>query len=232
MTQREADVRDGAAASLDRRLISREREPQALHVPGPYERFAKPVIDVVGGLVLILLAAPLMALIAVAILVTDGRPAIFKQERVGRNSKIFTMYKFRTMHPDRRVAQPPYAPPDRRRCHKTPDDPRLTRLGHFLRKWSLDELPQLWNVVLRDMSLVGPRPELLMIVERYEPWQHLRHQVKPGITGVWQVSERGDGLMHENIQVDLLYLERVSLLTDLRILLRTIPAALGNRTGY
>ncbi len=209
-----------------------EKEQLTPHLPGLYERFAKPVIDVVGASLLTLLVAPLMALIAIAIVVTNGRPAIFGQARVGRDGKVFTMYKFRTMRPDRRNSQGSFARPDRRRNHKTPDDPRLTWLGRILRKWSLDELPQLWNVVLGDMSLVGPRPEMPMIVERYEPWQHQRHQVKPGVTGLWQVSKRGEGAMHENTDVDLLYLERISLWTDLSILLRTIPAALGYRTGY
>jgi len=209
-----------------------ESEKLTPHVPSRYERFAKPVIDKVGGLLLTLVTAPPMALIAIAIVVTDRHSPMYRQARVGRDGKIFTMYKFRTMRPDRRNSQGSAFGPDRRRNHKTPDDPRLTRLGRILRKWSLDELPQLWNVVLGDMSLVGPRPEMPMIVERYEPWQHQRHQVKPGVTGLWQVAKRGEGAMHEHTDVDLLYLERISLWTDLGILMRTIPAALGYRTGY
>jgi len=103
------------------------------------------------------------------------------------------IYKFRTMRPDRRQAVLPYSGPDRRVCHETDNDPRHTPLGRFLRKYSLDELPQLWNVLVGDMSLVGPRPELVEVVERYESWQRERHRVKPGLTGLWQVTCRGEG---------------------------------------
>ncbi len=107
---------------------------------------------------------------------------------------------------DRRQQQEP-VDQDRRQTHKTTDDPRHTRVGRFLRKWSLDELPQFWNVVCGDMSLVGPRPELVEIVARYEPWQHQRHTVKPGLTGLWQVSSRGTGMMHLHTDIDLDYIE-------------------------
>jgi lipopolysaccharide/colanic/teichoic acid biosynthesis glycosyltransferase len=100
-----------------------------------------------------------------------------------------------------------------------------------LRRYSLDELPQLWNVVRGELSLVGPRPELVAIVNRYEPWQHARHAVKPGMTGLWQVTERGNGFMHEHTDVDLRYLKVVSLWTDLKIMLLTIPVVLGLRRG-
>jgi lipopolysaccharide/colanic/teichoic acid biosynthesis glycosyltransferase len=135
------------------------------------------------------------------------------------------------MNHDRRNGSQPYVP-DRRKTHKHEQDPRLTALGRFLRKWSLDELPQLWNVVRGDMSLIGPRPELVSIVERYDTWQHARHRVKPGLTGLWQVTARGDGLMHEHTHIDLAYAARVSLRGDFKILLLTIPALLGRRTGY
>jgi lipopolysaccharide/colanic/teichoic acid biosynthesis glycosyltransferase len=98
-------------------------------------------------------------------------------------------------------------------------------VGRILRRFSLDELPQLWNVLRGDMSLVGPRPELPVVVDRYHQWQHLRHLVKPGITGLWQVSERGDVEMHECVETDIEYVRRLSLFTDLSIIARTIPAA-------
>ena len=115
------------------------------------------------------------------------------------------------------------------RTTRATDDPRHTRVGRFLRKWSLDELPQFWNVVRGDMSLVGPRPELVEIVARYEPWQHQRHVVKPGLTGLWQVSSRGTGMMHLHTDIDLEYIETMGPITDLKILLRTIPATLRRR---
>jgi lipopolysaccharide/colanic/teichoic acid biosynthesis glycosyltransferase len=203
------------------------------YTPGWYERFLKPALDIVGGLVLALLAMPLMLLITVIIWITMGRPALLTQRRIGQGGRTFTLFKFRTMLPDRREQQRPFPGPDRRRLHKSPNDPRLTPVGRFLRKWSLDELPQFWNVVLGDMSLVGPRPELAEIVERhYQPWQHLRHVVKPGVTGLWQVSARSNGMMHDNTHIDLVYLDQASLLTDVKILVLTVPAALGLRRGY
>jgi len=201
---------------------------------GRYERLVKPLLDgMVGGL-LLLLAVPLLAIIALTISLSMGRPVLIRQRRVGREGRVFRMFKFRTMDPDRRCEQQAFEEADRRRTHKSPDDPRLTPLGRFLRQWSLDELPQLWHVALGHMSLVGPRPELETIVQLYEPWQHQRHLVKPGLTGIWQVSARGNGngLMHEHTELDLLYLEQISLLTDLKILVLTVPATLGRERGY
>jgi lipopolysaccharide/colanic/teichoic acid biosynthesis glycosyltransferase len=130
------------------------------------------------------------------------------------------------MHEDRRQRSPEnHDGPDRRVTHKTTEDPRHTPLGRVLRRFSLDELPQLWNVLRGEMSVVGPRPELPLVVDRYHQWQHLRHLVKPGITGLWQVSERGDLAMHECVETDIEYVRRVSLLTDITIIARTIPAA-------
>ncbi len=189
------------------------------------------MIDRLLGALLLAAAAPVIGLIAVVIRVAMGPPVIFRQDRVGAGGEVFTIYKLRTMGPDRRLRVVPVEV-DRRVTHKSPHDPRLTRLGRFLRTWSLDELPQLWNVVRGEMSLVGPRPELVEIVSRYEPWQHRRHDVRPGFTGLWQVSARGETAMHEATDVDLEYVDSVSLGTDVRILLKTIPAALGRRKGF
>ena len=196
-----------------------------------YARFVKPVIDRVAGIILSIATLPVLMIMVPIIWVRMGFPAIFVQERVGRGGKTFRIYKLRSMQPDRRVHAGTHEP-ERRVNHKSPADPRLTRLGKFLRKWSVDELPQFWNVALGHMSLVGPRPEILPIVDGYEPWQHERHLVKPGISGLWQVSARGDKPMHERTDVDIAYVERMSFMTDLRILVRTIPAALGHRRGF
>lgn len=201
------------------------------HVPSPYERIVKPVIDRTAGFLLMILFAPVLAAVALCVLVALGRPVLYRQERVGLHGQTFDVLKFRTMKPDRRQRQQPFEGPDRRRTHKTAQDPRHTRLGRVLRRYSLDELPQLWNVVRGELSLVGPRPELVAIVDRYEPWQHARHVVKPGVTGLWQVTARGNGFMHEHTEVDLNYVRSVSLLTDLKILLVTIPVVVGLRRG-
>lgn len=194
-----------------------------------YARFGKRLIDLLGALVLLLIVAPVILFVALAVRAKLGSPVIFRQRRVGRDGKVFTLYKFRSMAPDRRVRGDGYVGIDRRRTHKSANDPRLGPFGAALRKWSLDELPQLVNVILGQMSLVGPRPELVELVDRYEPWQHLRHQVRPGLTGLWQVEERASGPMHEHTDTDLVYVKRISLLTDLGLLVRTLPALLSRR---
>jgi lipopolysaccharide/colanic/teichoic acid biosynthesis glycosyltransferase len=201
----------------------------SIRVPrGPYVRIVKPLFDRVVGFCIFLALLPLTAVVALAVRISLGSPVIFRQPRVGRNDERFDVYKFRTMGHDRRQAQQPVEQ-DRRQIHKSTDDPRHTRVGRTLRKWSLDELPQFWNVVRGDMSLVGPRPELVEIVARYEPWQHQRHAVKPGLTGLWQVSSRGSGMMHLHTDIDLEYIETMGFATDLKILFRTIPATLARR---
>jgi lipopolysaccharide/colanic/teichoic acid biosynthesis glycosyltransferase len=196
-----------------------------------YRRVFKPVIDAVGAAVLLILILPLMAAVAIGVRIALGPGLIYRQERVGRGGRPFVIYKFRTMRPDRRQAAVPYGGPDRRVCHKADNDPRHTPFGRLLRKYSLDELPQLWNVLVGDMSLVGPRPELVEVVEHYEPWQRERHRVKPGLTGLWQVTCRGEGLAHEHVEIDLEYISDLSLLTDLRILALTIPVVLFGSGG-
>ncbi len=197
---------------------------------GPYQRLVKPVLDIVGTAVLLVLFLPVLLAVGLAVRVMLGKHVIYRQERMGRHGTPFVMYKFRTMHPDRRQAQVPFEGADRRVCHKRDDDPRHTPFGRFLRRSSLDELPQLWNVLKGNMSLVGPRPELPHVVAAYQAWQHQRHLVKPGLTGFWQVSDRAGGLAYEGVDLDIQYLQQLSLWTDLRVLLRTVPVTL-RRTG-
>lgn len=213
-----------------------EEKPQLRAVPearrvGAYERFAKPVTDRAAGVVLSIVTLPLLMVVVPLIWATMGFPAIFKQRRVGRFGEEFTVYKLRTMRHDRRVIEANFTGPDRRVNHKSQEDPRHTPLGRFLRKWSVDEIPQLWNVALGHMSLIGPRPELPRLVANYEPWQHMRHDTKPGMTGLWQVSARGDIPMHEATDLDIDYVRNLSFGVDLKILILTLPAMLGMRKG-
>lgn len=197
-----------------------------------YERFIKPVFDKVFAIVLLVLLAPLLAVIALLTALTLGSPILLRQKRVGRDDVVFDLHKFRTMEPDRRAQfTGTFDGDDRRRTHKHPNDPRLTRIGRTLRKWSLDELPQFWDVLTGKLSLVGPRPELVGIVARYEPWQHARHAVKPGLTGLWQVTVRGEGEMFEHTDIDIEYARQVTLRGDMKILFLTIPAVLSHK-GY
>lgn len=142
------------------------------------------------------------------------------------------MWKFRTMTQSPSDQLVFFIDEDGRRQHKIKDDPRITRLGRILRKTSLDELPQLLNVITGDMSLVGPRPELPQIVANYEPWQHDRHLVRPGITGWWQVSGRSDLPMHENTELDIFYVENISLKLDFKIVKKTVVGVIRGIGAY
>jgi lipopolysaccharide/colanic/teichoic acid biosynthesis glycosyltransferase len=198
-----------------------------------YERAFKPAFDRLVALTLIVVLSPLMAVVAILVKFSLGSPILLRQRRVGKGGRVLELHKFRTMHADRRqeAIGTVHGDDDRRRTHKHPNDPRLTFVGRTLRKWSLDELPQLFDVLSGELSLVGPRPELVRIVGNYEPWQHARHEVKPGLTGLWQVTARGDGEMHEHTEIDIEYIQKVTFRNDMRIMLLTLPAILAHK-GY
>ena len=196
----------------------------------PYITIAKPAFDRVAAALGLAVAAIPMAAVGAVVVATMGRPIFFRQRRIGRDGVPFEVLKFRTMKHDRR-GEPLDVIHDRRRTHKSHRDPRHTGVGRFLRRYSLDELPQLINVLRGEMSIIGPRPELESVVATYRPGLDQRHQVKPGLTGLWQISARGNGPMHENGKWDLDYVERVSLRTDVGILLKTPAAMLGDNAG-
>jgi lipopolysaccharide/colanic/teichoic acid biosynthesis glycosyltransferase len=175
-----------------------------------------------------------MLLVAVAIKLDSSGPALFVQERIGENGQPFMMYKFRSMvvNADRMPGLPVLNDQDGVVVHKIPNDPRVTRIGRFIRRTSLDELPQLFNVLRGEMSLVGPRPELPWLVENYEIWQRRRFAVPPGITGWWQVNGRSDRLMHMHTEDDLYYIQNYSPLLDLQILWRTIGVVVRGRGAF
>jgi lipopolysaccharide/colanic/teichoic acid biosynthesis glycosyltransferase len=173
---------------------------------------AKRILDVSGASLLLLLLAPLLCLIAVLVWLDTPGPIFFVQKRVGRNGQLFDMYKFRSMH----VAAPRYDLSPTKSC-----DPRMTAMGRILRRHSLDELPQLINVLVGNMSLVGPRPEMPFIVRSYDARQRQRLQVLPGITGLWQLSPARGLPIHENIHYDLAYIQNRSFFRDLAILIQT-----------
>jgi lipopolysaccharide/colanic/teichoic acid biosynthesis glycosyltransferase len=175
---------------------------------------------------------PLILLIAALVKLDSPGPPIFKQKRVGYQGRPFTLYKFRTMVVGAEGQQPEIAdfrthkfeklkPPSR--------DPRVTTMGWLLRRLSLDELPQLLNVLRGEMSLVGPRPEMLKVVDKFPPAYHLRHETKPGLTGLAQVNGQADITYHEKVMYDLEYVKRQSSSLDLAILLRTIRVVLGGK---
>jgi exopolysaccharide biosynthesis polyprenyl glycosylphosphotransferase len=183
---------------------------------------AKRLFDVAVSAALLVLLAPALAAIAALIKRDSPGPVIFRQRRLGENGRPFEMLKFRTMVADAEA----------RGGEKRRDDERVTRLGRFLRRFSLDELPQLVNVLVGEMSLVGPRPEQLKIAESYAPWQRQRLAVPPGMTGWWQVNGRSDLPLHLNTHLDLYYIQNYSLWLDLVILWRTIGAVLKRQGAF
>lgn len=200
------------------------------------DRALKRAFDLITGGLVLLLSAPLMGLIAIAIKVDSPGPVFFRQERVGEDGKLFQMLKFRTMvlgaedAEQTMVQETDSGPPV---FDKRPDDPRITRVGRFLRRWSLDELPQLINVLKGEMSLVGPRPELPWLVEEYEPWQRKRFAVPQGMAGWWQVNGRSDRDDYTlRVEDDLYYIRNWSLWLDLRILWMTMGAVIRGKGAY
>jgi exopolysaccharide biosynthesis polyprenyl glycosylphosphotransferase len=192
------------------------------------ERAIKRILDVAGAAICLIVLSPLIVGTALAIRIRDGSPVLFRQTRIGRHGRAFTIYKFRTMVCDAEERLPELA--DRNEVHgpafKIRDDPRVTRLGRFLRRGSVDELPQLFNVLVGDMSLVGPRPALPREVEVYDIWHRRRLSVRPGMTGLWQIEARTNEQFDERAELDLRYIDQWSLWKDLGILVRTLPAVL------
>lgn len=182
----------------------------------------------------LVLLAPAFLVISLVVRTTSSGAAFFRQERVGLHGKPFRMLKFRTMVVDaeERLSSLLDASEGNDVLFKMRNDPRITSVGRFLRRYSIDELPQLWNVLKGDMSLVGPRPPLANEVAAYEEWVHRRLLVKPGITGLWQVSGRSDLSWEDSVRLDLYYVENWSITTDLVILWRTIKAVLGTSGAY
>ncbi|UZN04111.1 sugar transferase [Cellulomonas sp. S1-8] len=195
---------------------------------------AKRVVDVVVSSAALVLLSPLLLAVAVAIKLDDGGPVLFRQQRVGNHEQLFTMLKFRTMVVDAetRLTALQQANQGAGVLFKLQDDPRVTRVGHVLRAWSLDELPQFLNAFVGTMSVVGPRPPLPREVARYDGDVHRRLLSKPGITGLWQVSGRSDLSWEESVQLDLSYVENWSLSGDLMIILRTFRCVLARAGAY
>ncbi len=201
------------------------------------ERFVKRVSDILISLITLILTFPIWLAVAIAIKLNSPGKVLFRQERVGMDGRVFLCYKFRTMVADadeglhREMYKKnitgdiePVTGADTPIYGKVPDDPRITGIGRYLRRTSLDELPQLLNVLLGEMSVVGPRPPIPYEVEQYEAWHRKRLDMKPGITGLWQVSGRNRLTFEEMVKVDLYYIENWSLFLDLKIILLTLPA--------
>jgi len=205
------------------RLTTVEIQPE-----GRFRDSVKRAVDIGLGIPVTLFLVPVIGLISLLVLIGNGRPVFFRQVRVGRDGRPFTMLKFRTMVRDAEARLGELAGCNERRgpLFKLADDPRVTRLGKVLRATSLDELPQLFNVLSGDMALVGPRPALPAEVARFSEELQSRHRVRPGLTGLWQVHERDSADFGAYERLDLFYVENWTLGMDLAILARTLPAVL------
>ena len=199
----------------------------------------KRMCDIFTALFGIILLTPLWIIVAAMVRLNDGGPAFFTQERIGLDGKTFTMFKFRTMRVDAEElkaslmeANEADSSAGNSIMFKMANDPRITRIGAFLRKTSIDELPQLFNVLRGDMSLVGPRPPLPSEVAQYEPRVMGKFAVRPGITGLWQISGRSNLSWDETVHLDLSYAQHRSLTLDTWIMLQTIPALLRHEGAY
>jgi lipopolysaccharide/colanic/teichoic acid biosynthesis glycosyltransferase len=216
------------------RQVRALRWQAALRPAPPRWHAFKRAIDLGFGALTLVLAAPLCLLIGCAIKIVSPGPVFFVQERVGKNGRRFKLYKFRTMVDGAHLLHKHVA--HLSACDgpalKIPNDPRLHALGSFLRRSSLDELPQLWNVLRGDMSLVGPRPALPLEVEHYAPHYHQRLTVLPGITGLWQVSGRANVPFRRWMAMDIWYARHWSPLVDLWLLAKTVPAVIRREGAW
>ena len=192
--------------------------------------FVKRAIDIVGAAIGLIVLSPVLLATAIAIRISHGAPILFRQTRIGLHGRPFTIYKFRTMVVDaeERLEEIMHLNERNGAAFKVRDDPRMTRVGRFLRRTSIDELPQFWNVLLGTMSLVGPRPPLPHEVAEYDIWHRRRLSMKPGITGLWQVEARHEPDFDRWVEHDLLYIDGWSIWLDLKILARTLPALLAH----
>jgi lipopolysaccharide/colanic/teichoic acid biosynthesis glycosyltransferase len=220
----------GLSEDVEVHLRLAEVQPEKRLLSGPAALRVKHTVDRLVALVALLVLAPVLVAIAVAVRLSGPGPVLFVHERIGIDGKPFRMWKFRSMRvgADDQLA-------DLLQTHgranepffKVPDDPRVTRIGHWLRRWSLDELPQLWNVALGQMSLVGPRPQVHAEVALYTSRERGRLAVRPGLTGLWQISGRSTLPWQHAIELDLRYVAEWSLMLDLWILFKTLGAVVN-----
>jgi lipopolysaccharide/colanic/teichoic acid biosynthesis glycosyltransferase len=195
----------------------------------------KRLLDMAVSLALLAFLSPLFLIVAMCVKLTDGGPVFFRQKRVGLNGRVFDFFKFRSMIVDADKKKEELLRHNKHAnsiTFKMCRDPRVTWVGRILRKTSIDELPQFWNVLLGEMTLVGPRPAVVAEVERYTSWQRRRLDVVPGLTCFWQVSGRADIDFEQQVEMDAQYIRERSLPLDMKLMLLTIPAVLSGKGAY
>jgi lipopolysaccharide/colanic/teichoic acid biosynthesis glycosyltransferase len=218
-------ARVGFVIALERPM---PKAPPAAHLTyrhRHYRRRARRAFDATVATTLLLIATPAILLACLCIMIEDGRPFFFTQRRAGRFERLFVIYKLRTMYVDQCGDRP---------TPRDGSDPRVTRVGRILRKTSIDELPQLINVIRGDMTLVGPRPEMPLMIHNYERWQHMRHLVTPGLTCIWQTTSRSDIPLHrpEATALDLDYIRNASPTLDGSLIAQTVVSVLRTRGAF
>ena len=200
-----------------------------------YYQISKRFLDIIGSVIGIVIFIPLYIILAILMKIEDRKGSIFfKQTRVGKDGKVFEMYKFRSMvtNAEELLSSIIHLNETTGAMFKVKNDPRVTRLGRFIRKTSIDELPQLWNVLKGEMSLVGPRPPLPSEVRNYTSYDKQRLQVTPGCTGLWQVSGRSNIGFEEMVALDLRYIEKKSITYDVKLIFKTLGVMLGSRDAF
>lgn len=190
------------------------------------------MIDIIAASIGLVIALPLLLVVGCAIKWTSKGPILFSQRRVGRNGRDFKILKLRTMYIDAEARRAALMTNTDEIRFKLRRDPRITPVGRWLRRFSIDELPQLWNVLVGDMTIIGPRPALCSEVDRYDALALRRLEVQQGLTCLWQVNGRSELSFEEQVKLDIEYIDRTSTTGDLRVLLRTIPAVVGGRGAY
>lgn len=201
---------------------------------GKLNHILKRLVDIVGSIVALILFTPIYLVTGAAIIIEDGFPLFYNQTRVGKHGRLFKMYKFRSMFNNADEIKSTLTSDDITGgvIFKMKNDPRITRSGRIIRKLSIDELPQMWNVLKGDLSLVGPRPPIPSEVAEYTEWDRKRLDVTPGLTCTWQVSGRSDIDFEQQVNLDIDYIKKRSILEDIKLLLRTVPAVLTGKGAY
>ena len=200
----------------------------------PFYHVVKRLFDIVASACGLILLSPLFLLLVIKIRSEDGGPAFYSQERIGKNEKPFKMWKFRSMivDADKMLDKLEDQNEIDGAMFKIKDDPRVTKIGHVIRKYSLDELPQLWNVLIGDMSLVGPRPPLPSEVEEYTNYDKQRLTVMPGCTGLWQVTKRNEADFDEMVWLDIVYINHSGAWEDLKLIIKTVLVMIHPNGAY
>ena len=200
----------------------------------PFYHVVKRLFDIVASACALILLSPLFLFLVIKIRSEDGGPAFYSQERIGKNEKPFKMWKFRSMivDADKMLDKLEDQNEIDGAMFKIKDDPRVTKIGHVIRKYSLDELPQLWNVLIGDMSLVGPRPPLPSEVEEYTDYDKQRLTVMPGCTGLWQVTKRNEADFDEMVWLDIVYINHSGLVEDLKLIIKTVLVMVHPNGAY